>query len=278
MKKALIILMSAMFLLPATGVAAQQRDNKDCKDHSLFPTRMPGYVLSNCKVEEYGVFDFSFRPNVKKLPVEGKFTFIIYSIPDRKGEASALAVVRNYENAIRKVGGTIVKSDPTRRVNGKIVKDGLEVWVQAEKGNGDIRLRIVEKKEMTQYIVADAASFGSDLKSTGHVAVYGIYFDTNKSEVKPDSKPALEEIAKLLQQTPSLKLKVVGHTDMTGTMDANMKLSQARGEAVVQALVSQHGITASRLTGYGVGPLSPVATNDTDEGRAKNRRVELVKE
>ena len=278
MKKALIILMSAMFLLPATGVAAQQRDNKDCKDHSLFPTRMPGYVLSNCKVEEYGVFDFSFTPNVKKLPVEGKFTFIIYSIPDRKGEASALAVVRNYENAILKVGGTIVESDPTRWVNGKIVKDGQEVWVQAEKGNGDIRLRIVEKKEMAQYIVADAASFGSDLKSTGHVAVYGIYFDTNKSEVKPDSKPALEEIAKLLKQTPSLKLKVVGHTDMTGTMDANMKLSQARGEAVVQALVSQHGIAASRLTGYGVGPLSPVATNDTDEGRAKNRRVELVKE
>jgi len=268
------LLTTLLAILPAFA----QADKAGCADHPLFPTRMPGYVLSSCKVEEYGVFDFSFTPNVEKLPVEGKFTFIIYSIPDRKGEASALAVVRNYEEAIRKVGGTIVKSDPTRRVNGKIVKDGLEVWVQAEKGNGDIRLRIVEKKEMTQYIVADTASFGSDLKSTGHVAVYGIYFDTNKSEVKPDSKPALEEIAKLLQQTPSLKLKVVGHTDMTGTMDANMKLSQARGEAVVQALVSQYGIAASRLTGYGVGPLSPVATNDTDEGRAKNRRVELVKE
>jgi OOP family OmpA-OmpF porin len=262
-----------LVLLPAFAHA----DKEGCVDHPLFPTRMPGYVLSNCVIQEYGMFDFSMVPR-QELPIEGKFTFLTYSIPDRKAEVSALAVVRNYENAIRQVGGTIVKSDPTRRVVGKIVKDGQEVWVQAEKGNGTIWLRIVEKKEMTQYVVADAAAFANDLNATGHVAVYGIYFDTNKSEVKPDSKPALEEIAKLLKQTPTLNLKVVGHTDMTGSMDANLKLSQARGEAVVQALVSQYGIAPSRLKGHGVGPLAPVATNDTDEGRAKNRRVELVKE
>ena len=87
-----------------------------------------------------------------------------------------------------------------------------------------------------------------------------------------------EEIAKLLKQTPSLKLRVVGHTDGTGALDANMKLSQARGEAVVQALVGQYGIATSRLKGYGVGPLAPVASNATEEGRGKNRRVELVQE
>jgi outer membrane protein OmpA-like peptidoglycan-associated protein len=111
-----------------------------------------------------------------------------------------------------------------------------------------------------------------------HVAVYGIHFDTDRSEVRPDSRPALEEIAKLLAQNPGLQLLVVGHTDMTGSMDANRKLSQARAESVVRALVSQHGVSESRLKGYGVGPLAPVATNDTEEGRAKNRRVELVKE
>jgi outer membrane protein OmpA-like peptidoglycan-associated protein len=126
--------------------------------------------------------------------------------------------------------------------------------------------------------VADAAALGSDIKSTGHVAVYGINFDTNKAVVRPDSKPALDEIAKLLKADAALKLKVVGHTDMVGTIEANMTLSQARAEAVVQALVGQYGIGASRLKGYGVGPLAPVASNENDDGRAKNRRVELVKE
>jgi len=270
---AFLFLSACMCVLPAFA----QADKGGCKDHPLFPTRMPGYSITACKIEEFGVFDFSMVPR-EKQPVEGKYTFITYVIADRKNEPSALAVVRNYENAITKVGGTILRSDPNRRVNGKIVKEGQEVWVQAEKGNGSIWLRIVEKKAMTQYVVADAAAFGNDLKATGHVAVYGIYFDTNKSEVKPESKAALEEIAKLMKQDPSLKLKVVGHTDMTGALDANMKLSQARGEAVAQALIGQHGVSPSRLKGYGVGPLAPIATNGTEEGRAKNRRVELVKE
>lgn len=163
-------------------------------------------------------------------------------------------------------------------MNGKIAKDGREAWVEIEKGNGKIWLRVIEKREMEQFITADAAAMNDGLKSSGHIALYGIYFDTNKSEVKPESKPALEQIAKLLSQNPGLNLKVVGHTDMTGALEANMKLSQSRGEAVVQALVSQYGVSPSRLKGHGVGPLAPVASNDTDEGRAKNRRVELVKQ
>ena len=268
------LLTTLLAILPAFA----QADKAGCADHPLFPTRMPGYVLSNCKVEEYGVYDFSFRPNVKKLPVEGKFTFIIYSIPDRKDEASALAVVRNYEEAIRKVGGTIVKSDPTRRVNGKIVKDGQEVWVQAEKGNGDIRLRIVEKKAMEQYIVADTAAFGNDIRATGHAAVYGINFDTGKSTILPESAQAIGDIAKLLTADPSLNIHVVGHTDNVGGVDSNIKLSQDRAEAVLQALVGDHAIAPSRLRSYGCGQFAPVASNDTEEGRAKNRRVELVKQ
>jgi len=273
MNRLALLFIALLSVFPAFA----QADKAGCKDHPLFPSRMPGYFLDACKTEEFGVFDFSLVGGVKQ-PVEGKFTSLSYTIPNRKDEPSGLAVVRNYEAAIVKAGGTILKMDADRRVNGKIAKDGQEVWVQASKGNGKIWLFIVEKKGMQQYIVADAAAMGSDLKSTGHIALYGIYFDTNKSEVKSESKPALEEIAKLLKQDTGLKLKVVGHTDMTGSMDTNMKLSQARGEAVVLALVGQHGIAASRLKGHGVGPLAPVASNDTDEGRAKNRRVELVKE
>jgi OOP family OmpA-OmpF porin len=274
-----LLLFSASAALVAASPAFAQTDLAGCSGHPLFPTRMPGYRIEACKVEEFGRYEF-FTPKPPKRPVEGKFTFVTYTITDRKNEPSGLAVVRNYEGALRKIGATNLQTDPnsTWWVNGRIVKDGQEAWAQAEKGNGKIWLRIVEKEAMQQHVVADAAGLGSDIKSTGHVAVYGITFDTNKSLVKPESKPSLDEIAKLLKQDPTLRLKVVGHTDMVGSLEANMALSQARAEAVVQALVAERGVAAARLKGYGVGPLAPVASNDTDEGRAKNRRVELVKE
>jgi len=278
MKKTLIVWMSALLFLLATGVAAQQPDSKGCKDHPLFPTRMPEYRIGNCKVEDFGVYEF-FATKGPKTPVEGKFTFITYNFTgQRTNEPSGLAIVRNYENAIQKAGGTILQSDPQRWVNGKIVKDGQEAWVQIEKGNGAIWLRIVEKKAMEQYIVADAAAFGNDIRATGHVAVYGINFDTGKSTIKPESAQALGEIVKLLTADPSLKVFVVGHTDTVGGVDSNIKLSQDRAEAVLQALVRDHGIAPARLRASGCGPFAPVASNDTEEGRAKNRRVELVKQ
>jgi len=275
-KKATIVLMSALFIVLATGLAAQQPDNAACKDHPLFPSRMPEYRLEVCKVEDFGAYDFSTTKG-PYTPVEGKFTFISYAFTgQRASEPSGLAVVRNYDNAIRKVGGTILQSVPDRWVNGKIVKDGQEVWAQIEKGNGKIWLRIVEKKGMEQHIVADAAAFGKDIRATGHVAVYGINFDTGKSTIKAESAQAIVEIANLLKADPGLKLGVVGHTDSVGGMDSNIKLSQERAEAVLQSLVRDHGITAARLRAFGCGLFAPVASNDTEEGQAKNRRVELV--
>jgi len=278
MKKALIVWMSALLFLLATGVAAQQPDSKDCKDHSLFPTRMPEYRIETCKVEDFGVYEF-FSTKGPKTPVEGKFTFITYAFTGQPtSEPSGLAVVRNYENAIQKAGGSILQSVPERWVNGKIVNAGQEAWVQIEKGNGKIWLRIVEKQAMEQYIVADAAALGSDIRATGHAAVYGINFDTGKSTIKPESAQAIGEIAKLLTADPSLKVFVVGHTDNVGGVDSNIKLSQDRAEAVLQALVRDHGIAPARLRASGCGPFAPVASNDIEEGRAKNRRVELVKQ
>ena len=131
---------------------------------------------------------------------------------------------------------------------------------------------------MVQEIIADAKSMAQDISTTGKVAVYGIYFDFNKADVKPESEPVLKEIANLLKQNPKLNLYIVGHTDNIGTLTANMDLSQRRAEAVLQVLVSKHGIDAKRLKSQGVGPLSPVVPNKTEEGRAKNRRVELVEQ
>jgi len=275
MRRTIPLLAALLLALPALAAAG---DKPDCKDHPLFPTRMPQYELANCRTQEFGSYDFATGAG-KRTAVEGRLTELTYAFTGpRAQEPSPLAVVRNYENAITRVGGTVVFSEPSRWVTGKVTKDGQEAWFQAEKGNGKVWLRIVEKKGMNQYVVADAAAFANDLRTTGHAAVYGIHFDTGKAEVKPESRPALEQVARLLAQDASLKILVVGHTDMVGSIESNMKLSQARAEAVAQALVAQHGVAAARLKGYGVGPLSPVASNDTDEGRARNRRVELVKE
>jgi len=274
--KRMLLSVVCLFLL-LSGSAMAGNDKPGCKDHPLFPTRMPDYWLQDCMSKDFDRYEF-FTLKGPKHPEEGKFTFITYTLEDRKNEQSGIAVVRNYENAIKKIGGRIENIDPQRWVNGKVVVDGKEIWVQAEKGNGKIWLRIIEKAAMEQRIVADAASFGNDLKSTGHAAVYGIYFDTGKSVVKPESDAALGEIANLLKADAGLKVYVVGHTDNVGGMDSNMKLSQARAEAVMNALAGKYGIAAARLKSYGVASLAPVASNDTEDGKAKNRRVELVKQ
>jgi outer membrane protein OmpA-like peptidoglycan-associated protein len=277
MKKLWIVLAIGWVLFLSTGVFAQE-DKAGCKDHQLFPSRLPEYRIEACKVEDFGRYEF-FSVKGPKTPVEGRFTFITYAFTgQRASEPSGLAVVRNYENAMKTVGGTILQSDPNRWINGKIIKDDLEVWAQIEKGNGKIWLRIVEKKAMEQYIVADATVLGNDIRSTGHVAVYGIHFDTGKSTIQPDSAQAITEIAKLLTADPGLQVFVVGHTDNVGGVDSNIKLSQDRADAVLQSLVKDHGIAGQRLRAAGCGPFSPVAPNDTEEGRAKNRRVELVKQ
>ena len=133
--------------------------------------------------------------------------------------------------------------------------------------------RAVEKKMVT--VTSD--EMRRALEAEGHIALYGIYFDSNKSVVKPDSKPTLEQIANLLKQMPKLQLGVVGHTDDVGNDDANLKLSQRRADAVVTSLVEDYGIDESRLEASGAGEGKPVADNGSDAGRAKNRRVELVK-
>lgn len=131
---------------------------------------------------------------------------------------------------------------------------------------------------MQQAIVADASSMGQSIRSTGKVSLYGLYFDSGKAQIKPESETSLKEIAKLLKENPAFNLYVVGHTDNVGSFDANMKLSQARSLSVVQELVNKYGIAPGRLKGHGAASLAPLASNVTSEGKALNRRVELVEQ
>jgi OOP family OmpA-OmpF porin len=126
-------------------------------------------------------------------------------------------------------------------------------------------------------VTVKAADMADALSSKGFIDLYGVYFDTDKTDVKPDSKATLDEIASLLKIDHSLKLEVSGHTDNSGDKAHNMTLSQGRADAVKAMLVSKYGIDAKRLTAKGYGDTKPVAPNTTDAGKAKNRRVELRK-
>jgi outer membrane protein OmpA-like peptidoglycan-associated protein len=160
----------------------------------------------------------------------------------------------------------------------KVSSGGKEIWVHIDAYiTYQPTLTIIEEEAMIQRVVANAEALSNDIHSMGHAAVYGIYFYSGQTTIKPESETTLSEIARLLRGDPGLKVNVVGHTDNVGTVDFNMKLSQDRAQSVVQALVTQHHIPSEQLKGYGVGPLAPVVSNDTEEGRAQNRRVELVK-
>lgn len=275
MKRALFILMS-FFCFAFTG-SAQQKDDPNCKDHPLF-TRMPDSWIHSCDQKEFDAYEFITGKGTKTR-VEGQ-TWKLRYYPQAKAKTkpSALQILRNFENAVKKLGGTMLFSDPGRETF-RLTREGKEIWVEVwAEFTGKYGLMIVQKEAMAQDIVANADAFANDLKSTGHVAIYGIYFDTGKSTLKPESEQAIGEIAKLLKNDAGLKVYVVGHTDNVGGLEANMKLSQDRAEAVMQSLVRSHGIGAARLKAYGDGPYAPVASNDSEEGRAKNRRVELVKQ
>lgn len=239
---------------------------------------MPGYWIHSCQEKDIDAFAFVTGKG-QVVTVEGHFwRFNYYPQATAKSKPCDLQIQRNFQNAVQQQGGQIVWTEKGRDTY-KLVKDGQEIWVQlAAEFTGKYFLTIVQKQGMAQDIVADAAALGQGLKNVGHMTVEGIYFDTGKSTIKPESAKAIEEIAKLLQAAPALKVFVVGHTDSVSTVEVNLKLSQDRAQAVLQALVSQHGIAPARLRAYGCGPFAPVASNDTDEGRARNRRVELVKQ
>jgi OmpA-OmpF porin, OOP family len=140
-----------------------------------------------------------------------------------------------------------------------------------------IMLDTLEVQSMAQTMdTPNADEMGNAINSSGRIALYGIQFDSNKADVKPESKSTLDEIGKLLMANKSLKILVVGHTDNVGGFAANLDLSKKRADAVVAQLVSQYKIAPARLQAFGVSYASPVASNAEEAGRAKNRRVELV--
>ena len=136
---------------------------------------------------------------------------------------------------------------------------------------------VMETKAMEQnMVVVSASEISQSITASGKVAIYGIYFDTGKADIKSESKASLEQIAAFMKAEPTVKLRVVGHTDSVGSFDSNLALSKRRADAVIAALGQDWGVATARMVGHGVASLAPVSSNAQEEGRAKNRRVELV--
>lgn len=255
---------------------AQETDVKGSKDHPLV-TRMPGYYISGFETKEFDSIDNAYL-NGADAKWEGRATRISYHVQPGGRQVSMVQIGRNHEAALLKAGGKILYTDG-RVVCARVERGGAKTWVQASAFNegANYELVIVESGAMAQEVVADAAVLKKGLAAEGKVAVYGVHFDTGKALIKPDSEPALGQIVALLKQNPQMKIFVVGHTDATGLLDTNLKLSSDRAAAVVAALV-ERGIAATRLRAAGVGPYCPVASNRTEDGKARNRRVELVEQ
>ncbi len=268
--KALRILLLCLAVPFAAHVSlAQTHDAAGCKDSPLI-ARFPGSVIDSCDDKADSTYTFhNIGPKSADKTLEGEYHFVQYNLP---ATASDPQVERNMTNAFRNAGYTIEGGNCCFTVHmGK-------TWIDVEVGGGNYKLYTVIETTLTQDVVATAADLSNGITSTGHTVVNGILFDTGKADVKPESDPALAEVAKMLKGDPSLKVYVVGHTDNVGGLAANMDLSKRRAAAVVLLLTTKYGVPAGQLQPYGDGPYAPVASNKSEAGRALNRRVELVEQ
>jgi len=255
----------------------------ELKDTPYF-TGMPNYKIADAADQEFA--DYRFFNGKNCTTVEGKKLHRAYTLGENAKQSSELQISRNYANAVKNMGGTIVfegecsgadcaENCGYRMMVGKVIQGGNELWVEIVpfNGGGDYYLTVIAKEAMKQDVTASGML--EALNRDGHVALY-INFDTGKSIIKPESKPIIEQIVQMMTSGSGLKISVEGHTDNVGSPKSNQTLSDERAKAVVSAIVAQ-GIDARRLSALGHGQDKPIADNKTEEGRAKNRRVELVK-
>ena len=268
-------LSKGIFLVALSATAAtplqSNQDVKGSSDYPLFQNRMPGYRISSYEKQGFGSYSFHTKP---PQTIEGRYLRIVYYLLDRDQHPGGLAIHRNYQNAIKEIGGQIIPAGHTDFSVFKVNRDGVEVWVELTANyQRDYTLTIIERVPMRQVIKADAIAAAID--KDGFVAL-DIHFATGKAEILPESRPIIGEIVSLLKNRPGLRIGVEGHTDNTGNPASNKTLSNARAKAVAEAIAAA-GISADRLEPAGYGQEQPIADNRTEEGRAKNRRVELVK-
>lgn len=280
------------------------------KDHPLFPAFEGAsiYQYEETSFEPYqlvtGLINSAYNSS-KNKKAEGRIFRIFYTMPTDK--ASVYEVFTNFKKALQNSQAKTIFScygnecgdislfwkelEPARFQipvyygerfayhAASFSKGGKAYYVAMVFGYGlgeqGYEIHVVEAEEMEQKV--DLNTLESTLNEKGMISIYGITFDTGSAKIKPESDDVLQEIASYLKANPSVNIYVVGHTDDVGTVASNLTLSQNRAAAVVKKLTSVFGVNSTQLESSGVGPYAPVSNNISEEGRAKNRRVELVK-
>jgi outer membrane protein OmpA-like peptidoglycan-associated protein len=282
------LILSLLVLCALPVFAEDQKDNPRCEPNPIFK-KFAGEYMDGCERARFKDLELwrwkktgDPKSGSQAFKVEGEYWYYFNGIKkDAKGQhPGMIEVVRNFENAVKQAKGTILNVD-RKSVTYVIKRPEGEFWGEAGCGRGGddcsaVMHKIVRTAAMEQSVVVSADQIAASIIDEGKAVFYGLYFDTDKAALKPESAPTLAEMAKWLKANPKFSVFIVGHTDMQGAVEHNLSLSRARGEAVVSALIKQHGIRAERLSSAGVGSYAPVSNNTAEAGRAKNRRVEMV--
>lgn len=298
---------ACLFAAPAALAQTRTGDIAGARDYPGIG-RFAGSVITGYRVKDFDATRVQAAPFQRDKPtderrIEGRITRIAYRTDER---ASILEVSRNFETQLEKAGFERLLACDSKECGGlafaraldllplpQMIVDGFDYRYYAgakrEAGRETHAVLVTSKNnnrihaQLTVAVVGaienkmvDAVAMAKGLGEKGHIALYGIHFDTDKAILKPESRPTLQEIGKLLLSQPKLNVIIVGHTDSQGSYEYNMDLSRRRAEAIASELVKSYGIGRERLRTAGVGYLAPVASNATEEGRALNRRTELV--
>jgi OmpA-OmpF porin, OOP family len=278
------IVWSLMVVLSLSNFAYSQDDAAGCKDHPLL-TRLDNFYISGCE-ENYNELQLTTSSSTSETK-EGNLFRIYYRYNFDAGikAKSALQIIRNYEAAITKNGGKMIYKNsngleaPLEATYYLSTKE-KEYWVQLISFAGTdnaieaFALNVLEMEAMKQEVAAN--EMFDAINKDGFIALY-INFETGKSDIKPESKPIIDQLYEMLKQNPDLKISIEGHTDNVGTEQSNQTLSESRAKSVMNELVLK-GIAANRLKYKGWGQTKPIADNNTEDGKAKNRRVEITKQ
>lgn len=312
MRRSVIYLVTA-FLLISLNTAFASKDIEGAQDYPLV-SRFKGSVIKwydNKAFDKYYLLELEDN-NLRPKVIEGKITRLQYTAD--KGH-SIYEIVKSYETALKNAGFSIflnmneqngpsdlneklyiAEFDGLNKLGAGSIKpdhDGQWAYFEAKgKSQGQeifivvyvtnreqplITFDAIEIADMDAGLVT-AVKIDDGIASSGHVVLDGVFFDTGKATIKHESGAALKNISSYLLKHPDRKFFIVGHTDNEGSFKLNMKLSEDRAKAVADKLISEYGVSKQQLMTYGVANLSPVSSNATGGGRAKNRRVEIVEQ
>ena len=273
-------LLAASFALAAVPVFAQEpgKDDNDCKPSALM-SRMPGCGIYECSKKDFDSFEVVINKAAETKTLEGAVEQLRLICP---ANASQLQLMRNAEAALKKSGYVTVFTGPHANNDFPVVtahKGAQWVMVQTENFNEfpAYTQTAVLVKEMAQEMSATAQAMSDAIAKSGKLDVYGITFATGQATITPASDQVLSDVLAVLTANADWRLRIEGHTDNVGDKAANLKLSNARAAAVAAWLTGK-GIDATRVSVAGLGDTQPVADNATEDGRARNRRVVLVKQ